>query len=79
MKIRARLFGTLGQRFQDYNPDKGLAVEIPDGAKIKDLLVHLEISDADGVFVAVNNRVAEADQELNEGAVVQILQRASGG
>ena len=48
MKIRVRLFGILGQRFETYNPADGLEVEIPDGAKVKDLLSHLEISDQGG-------------------------------
>jgi sulfur carrier protein ThiS len=79
MIVTVRFSGTLGRRYENYNRDKGLAVEIPDGAKVKDLLAHLEISSADGGLVAVNNRVAKEDEELEEGAFVHILQRAHGG
>ena len=79
MKIRVRLFGILGQRFETYNPADGLEVEIPDGAKVKDLLSHLEISDSESGFVTMGNRVVKADEELTNGAFVHILQRAFGG
>ena len=44
MKIRVKLFGTLKGNVSDYDPEHGLEVEIPDGAKVADLLSHLGIS-----------------------------------
>ncbi len=79
MKIRVKLFGTLPQRIPDYNSARGLEVEIPDGAKVKDLLAHLDISSSDSGFVAVNNQVVQHDNDLKEGASVRIFQRALGG
>jgi sulfur carrier protein ThiS len=79
MKINVKLFGTLPQRFPDYNSTQGLEVEIPDGAKVKDLLAHLDISSSDSGFVAVNNQVVRHDDDLKEGASVRIFQRAFGG
>ena len=35
MKVRVKLFGTLPQRYPDYNPEHGLEVEIPIGAKVE--------------------------------------------
>ena len=79
MKISVKLFGTLPQRFPGYNAAQGLEVEIPDGAKVKDLLAHLDISSSDSGFVAVNNQVVQHDDDLKEGASVRIFQRAFGG
>jgi sulfur carrier protein ThiS len=79
MKISVKLFGTLPQRFPDYNSAQGLEVEIPEGAKVKDLLAHLDISSSDSGFVAVDNRVVQHDDDLIEGASVRIFQRAFGG
>jgi len=79
MKVRVRLFGTLPQRFPDYDSTNGLEVEFPYGAKVQDLLARLEISAADGGLVAIDNRVVRHDDELKEDSSVRIFQRAFGG
>lgn len=79
MKVRVKLFGTLPQRYPDYDSSKGLEVELPAGAKVKDLLAHLEISDSDGGLVAIDNLVVQQDHELKDGVSVRIFQRAFGG
>jgi sulfur carrier protein ThiS len=79
MKINVKLFGTLPLRFPDYNSANGLEVEIPDGARVGDLLAYLDISASDSGFVAVDNQVVQLDDELNPGALVRVFQRAFGG
>ena len=79
MKVWVKLFGTLPQRFPDYNPEHGLEVEIPDGSKVKDPLSHLELSASDSGIVAIDNLVVKADEKLKDGLCVRIFQRAFGG
>ena len=79
MKIRVKLFGTLPQRYPDYDSNQGLEVEIPDGAKVKDLLARLEISASDSGLVAIDNLVVQHDHDLKDGGSVRIFQRAFGG
>ena len=79
MKIRVKLFGTLPQRYPDYDSKQGLEVEIPEGARVKDLLARLEISASDGGLVAIDNLVVQHDHELEAGVSVRIFQRAFGG
>lgn len=79
MKIRVKLFGTLPQRYPDYDSSQGLEVEIPEGARVKDLLARLEISASDGGLVAIDNLVVQHDHELEAGVSVRIFQRAFGG
>ena len=79
MKIRVKLFGTLPQRYPAYDSPRGLEVEIPDGATVKDLLAHLDFSAADGGLVAIDNLVVQHDHELHDGVSVRIFQRAFGG
>jgi len=79
MKIRVKLFGTLPQRYPGYDPSHGLEVEIPDGAKVKDLLARLKIFASDGGLVAVDNLVVQHDDALKEGVSVRIFQSAFGG
>lgn len=79
MKIRVKLFGVLPQRYPDYDSSQGLEVEIPEGARVKDLLARLEISASDGGLVAIDNLVVQHDHELEAGVSVRIFQRAFGG
>lgn len=79
MRIRVKLFGTLSQRYPGYQQAQGMEVEIPDGATAKDLLAHLEIPESQGVAVAVEGRILKADDRLECGAPVHVLQVLSGG
>jgi hypothetical protein len=79
MKIRVKLFGTLRQYVPDYDPEYGLEIEIPDGAKVQDLLARLEISESNTPIIAIDNRIAKIDDELMEGSWVNLIQRAFGG
>ena len=79
MKVRVKLFGTLGRRFPGYQHEQGMDVEIPDGAKVKDLLAHLEFSKSFAGVVAVEGQLLAEDAGLGNGAEVNIFQSAFGG
>ena len=79
MKVRVKLFGTLPQRYPEYDPVDGLEVEIPDGARVKDLLAYLELSSSDGGVAAIDNLVVNVEKKLIEGVCVRIFQSAFGG
>jgi sulfur carrier protein ThiS len=79
MKVRVKLFGTLRQHFPGYNPEQGIDVEIPDGARVRDILAHLEISESQGGIVAVRGRIMNADDKLGEWDSMHIFQPVFGG
>jgi sulfur carrier protein ThiS len=79
MKVKVKLYGTWGQRFPGYQHSQGLEVEIPDGATVKDLLAHLGISESQGAVVITEGRVLKADDKMECGAPVNILQTIHGG
>ena len=79
MKVRVKLFGTLPQRYPDYDPVDGLEVEISDGASVKDRLAFLELSSSDGGVAAIENLVVNVEEKLKEGVCVRIFQGAFGG
>ena len=79
MKIRVRLFGTLGNNFPDHEPGVGFEIEIAEHAKVGDLLVQLKIGKSDGAVVAMNGRIMEPDDILPGGAVVHVFQSVFGG
>ena len=56
-----------------------MEVEIPDGASVKDLLAHLEISKSFGGVVAVEGKLLSEDAGLENGAEVNIFQSVFGG
>lgn len=79
MKIRVKLFGTLSKRFPGYQAENGIEVEIPDGARVRDLLDHLEISRSQSGVVSMEGRILRAGDRLKYGAIVQVFQAVHGG
>ena len=79
MKIKVTLFGILGQRFPGYHHEQGMDVEIPDGARVRDLLAHLKIRNSQNGVVSMEGRILRADDSLEGGAIVQIFQAVHGG
>ena len=79
MKVKVKLYGTLSQRFPDYQHSQGIEVDIPDGATIKDLLALLDISESQRAVVIVEGRIQEADDKIRRGVPVYVLQAIHGG
>ena len=79
MKLRIKLYGTLSQRFPGYQHSQGVEVEIPDGATVKDLLALLEISESRGAAVIAEGRILKADDKMQPGVPVNVLQAIGGG
>jgi sulfur carrier protein ThiS len=79
MKVTVRFFGILSRKFPGYDPVKGLEVEIADGARVKDLLARLRISEAKGGVVAMDGKILDLEDPLNDGASVHLLQGVYGG
>jgi sulfur carrier protein ThiS len=79
MKVKVKLYGTLGQHIPDYQTSRGIEVEIPDGATAKDLLALLEIAESRGAVVAVEGRILKADDRIRCGVPVHVLQVMHGG
>ena len=79
MKIRVRLFGTLGRDFPDYEHATGLEIEIPENAKVGELLAYLKITESHRPVVAMNGRIMRPDDILSSGADVAVFQSVFGG
>ena len=79
MKLRVKLYGTLSQHVPDYRHSQGVEVEIPDGAKVKDLLARLEISESQGAVVIMEGQILKTNDTIQSGVTVHVLQSLSGG
>ena len=56
-----------------------MVVNIPDDARVKDLLAHLDISKTRGYVVTMDNTIAKPTDTLVNGATIQIFQALAGG
>jgi sulfur carrier protein ThiS len=79
MQITVKLFGTLGQRFTNYQTDQGLELNLPAGSSVADLLALLEFSPLQGETVVLNGRFLSKEDILIDGSLIQIFQALHGG
>jgi len=79
LKIKVKLFGVLGQDFPEYDSSKGLDVNIPDDASVKDLLANLDIPKTSNYFVTMDKTVVKPTDRLINNAAIQIFQALAGG
>ena len=79
MRVRVKLFGLLGRGFPDYDHEKGMVVQLPDGATVKDLLLRLEISKKEDPVVTVKGLVQRTERTLKHRDLVYIFQSVAGG
>ena len=79
MRIRVRLFGTLGNKFSNHDPIHGFEVEISDGATIQDLIKKLDIPTSKIGPVSIDGRLVTPSEKLEKGSLVRIYHPISGG
>ena len=79
MKIRVKLFGILSRIQKDNPSTRDMEVEIQDGARVRDLLVHLKIPANQPAVVSMNERIMKPDDKLPPGATVVVFQAVFGG
>ena len=79
MKVKVRLFGTLGKQFPDHDPLDGFEIEIPEDAEVGDLLDRLAIPKSKIGLVSVEGRLVKAGKRLQPGDFVRIYRPIFGG
>ena len=79
MKVWVKLYGNLRQQFPGYRHSRGMEVEIPERATVKDLLTFLDFSKSRGVVVIVEGRVLKSEDEIRCGVPVNVFQSIKGG
>lgn len=77
--IQARLH-TILQRQTPAGSQRNLEVELPEGSTVGDLIHHLDlVIDPAELLIAVNGRLADQEQALSAGDVVDLIPAISGG
>ena len=68
------------QDFPEYDGIQGMNVNIPDAARVKDLLAHLDIPKKRGqIVVTIEKSIAGVEKILTDGTVVTLFQPMAGG
>lgn len=79
MKVRVRLFGTLGRRVPGFVPGEPKEVELPPGAAVRHLLRSMGLSSPRDGIVTVGGRVRTEEEPLEDGDTVEVLPSLHGG
>ncbi len=79
MKIHVKLFSILRQYCPDYDPEKGVVVELPGQASAADLIAFFKIPEKKAPVLSCNGRILKATDLLEDGCLVHIFQPVAGG
>jgi sulfur carrier protein ThiS len=79
MQVQVKLYGTLGKRVSGYDHRRGLAVEVPEGATVRDLLAQLAIPLKRVGVVSLDGRLAGKKAPLAPGVLVKVFHPIFGG
>ncbi len=79
MKVKIKLCGLLYRRFPDHDPRQGMEIEVPEGARVEDLLTHLRISKSEAGMVIADGLALKGDSRLRDGMCIHLFPLLSGG
>jgi sulfur carrier protein ThiS len=79
LRIRVELFGTLAKDFPEYDPLKGMDVNMPDDANVSDILAHLDIPETLGHIVIMDKHIVKSSDKITNGETVRIFRTIAGG
>ncbi len=79
MKVEVRLYATL----RKYSPEMGIGeaviLQMPEGARLADLLARLDVPKSEVKTAFVNNRRRDEDYQLHDGDRVALFPPVAGG
>ncbi len=79
MRVRVKLFSVLRDYVSDYDPQKGLAADLPAGATVSDLLGHLGIPMSKVPVVSCNGHILQGADTIQPDSILNIFQPVAGG
>ena len=79
MRVQVKLFSVLRDYVPDYDPQKGVETELPDGSTVANLLSHLGIPMSKVPVVICDGLVLQPTDTLHEESILNIFQPIAGG
>jgi len=76
IRINVRLFATLTRKFPDYDPRKGIEVEMKEGALFEDLLQTLNLSkqEAKSIYVSgISKKMADPIEDRDQVKIFTLI------
>lgn len=79
MKIRVKLFSVLRECVKDYDPQRGVEIDLAPRARVDDLIRHLNIPPDKAPVVSCDGRILKPNDLLIDGSEINIFQPVAGG
>jgi len=79
MKVGVKLFGALPAIYGGSQHQRELEFDLPDGARVQDLIDLLNIHDLRHVVITRQGRILQAGDELKDGDFLTMFQPVYGG
>lgn len=79
MKVRVKLFSVLREYIEDYDSQLGVEIELMPGARVDDLVRHLNIPPDKAPVVSCDGRIMKPNDLLLDGSEINIFQPIAGG
>lgn len=79
IKINVRLFATLRKYVPDYDPDKGIQIEMSEGSTVKDLIHLLHLSQNEAKIIVANGVPKKMADLIHDGDQIHIFAPIIGG
>jgi molybdopterin synthase sulfur carrier subunit len=77
--VQVKLFATLRQNYPHLGIGEPMAVELPEGATVRQLLMHLQIPDEQVKIVFVNHVIRDRGHPLAQDDAVGVFPPVGGG
>ena len=79
LRVQIKLFSVLRNYVSNYDPEKGVAADLPAGATVSDVLSHLGIPMSKVPVVICNGRILQAGDTIQPDSTLNIFQPVAGG
>ena len=79
IRVNVKLFATLTRYFPDYDPSKGIDVDMNEGVTVEDLLRTLNLSKNEAKSIFINGISKKITDRINDREQVKIFTLIVGG
>lgn len=79
MKVNVRLFASLREYVVDYDPGKGVDVEMEEGSTVEALIQTLRLPQNEASVIFINGALKKTTDPMNDQDLIKIFSPLSGG
>lgn len=79
IRVNVRLFATLRRFFPDYDPEKGIDVNVEEGSTVQNLIQTLQLPEKEARVILINGKSKNQTDTITDGDQVNIFTPLGGG